>query len=168
MFQAAQGGNPSPDLKVKVNVKVKACRPEGSPFRAQANEMQDFTRSTSVQREKHKILYRPHPMIIRISLDNPIATAFPDEISLQRCLPSVSRSSSFPWSRAFHANRSILTNHQVSVKDRPTFFHGVVTPGACFAAGHRIIFKQKFAALHRNIAGYVGCWLGIQPSELDR
>ena len=32
-------------------VKVKACRPEGSPFRAQANEMQDFTRSTSVQRE---------------------------------------------------------------------------------------------------------------------
>ena len=26
-------------------------------------------------------------------------------------------------SRAFHANRSILTNHQVSVKDRLTFFH---------------------------------------------
>ena len=159
MLQAAQGGNPRLDLKVKVKVKVKACRPEGSPFRAQANEMQDFTRSTSVQREKHKILNRPHPMIIRISLDNPI---------LQRCLPSVSRSSSFPWSRAFHANRSILTNHQVSVKDRLTFFHGVVTPVACFAAGHRIIFKQKFAALHRNIAGCVGCWLGIQPSELDR
>ena len=30
-------------------------------------------------------------------------------------------------SRAFHANRSILTNHQVSVKDRLTFFHTVVT-----------------------------------------
>ena len=33
-------------------VKVEACRPEGSPYRAQANEMQDFTRSTSVQRKK--------------------------------------------------------------------------------------------------------------------
>ena len=60
--------------------------------------MQDFTRSTSVQRENHKILYRPHPMIIRSSLHNPIATAFPDAISLQRFLRSVSRRSSFPWS----------------------------------------------------------------------
>ena len=164
MLQAAQGGNPSLDLKIKG--KVKACRPEGSPFRAQANEMQDFTRSTSVQREKHKILYRPHPMIIRSSLDNPIATAFPDEISLQRCLPSVSRSSSFPWSRAFHANRSILTNHQVSVKDRLTFFHGVVTPVACFAAGHRIILKQKLAALdvaHRKLL----CRVVGPPAGMD-
>ena len=48
-LQAAQGGNPSLDLKAKV--KVKACRPERSPCRAQTNEMQDFTRSTSVQRE---------------------------------------------------------------------------------------------------------------------
>ena len=31
-------------------------------------------------------------------------------------------------SRVFHANHSILTNHQVSVKDRLTFFHAVVTP----------------------------------------
>ena len=57
-------------------------------------------------------------------------------------------------SRAFHANRSILTNHQVSVKDRLTFFHAVVTPVACFAAGHRKIFKQELAALdvaHRKL-----------------
>ena len=60
--------------------------------------MQDFTRSTSVQREKHKILFRPHPMIIRSSLHNPIATACPDAVFLQRCPPSVSRPSWFPWS----------------------------------------------------------------------
>ena len=79
----------------KVKVKLKACRPAGSPFRAQANEMQDFTRTirrkktVSVQREKHKILFRPHPMISRSSLHKPIATTFPDAISLQSCLPSV-------------------------------------------------------------------------------
>ena len=57
-------------------------------------------------------------------------------------------------SRAFHANRSVLTNHQVSVKDRLTFFHAVVTPVACFAAGHRTIFKQELAAIdvaHRKL-----------------
>ena len=43
--------------------QVKSCRPEGSPFRAQANEMQDFAQSTSVQREKHKILFR-RPLIL--------------------------------------------------------------------------------------------------------
>ena len=49
---------------------------------------------------------------------------------------------------------SILTNHQVSVEDRLTFFHAVVTPVACFAAGHRKIFKQELAALdvaHRKL-----------------
>ena len=50
-------------------------------------------------------------------------------------------------SRVFYANRSILTNHQVSVKDRLTFFHAVMTPVACFAAGHRKIFKQELAVV---------------------
>ena len=57
-------------------------------------------------------------------------------------------------SRAFHANRSILANHQVCVKDRLTFFHAVVTAVACFTAGHRKIFKQELAALdvaHRKL-----------------
>ena len=57
-------------------------------------------------------------------------------------------------SRAFHANRSILTNHQVSLKDRLIFFHAVVTPVACFTAGHRTIFKQELAAIdvaHRKL-----------------
>ena len=57
-------------------------------------------------------------------------------------------------SRAFHANRSILTNHQVSVKNRLTFLHAVLTPVACFAAGHRKILKQELAALdvaHRKL-----------------
>ena len=78
--------------------QVKACRPEGSPFRAQANEMQDFTRSTSVQREKHKILFEPHPMTILKSLHNPVVKAFPNTIFFQRCSPSVGRSSACPSS----------------------------------------------------------------------
>ena len=56
--------------------------------------------------------------------------------------------------RVFHANRSILANHQVCVKDRLTFFHAVVTAVACFTAGHRKIFKQELAALdvaHRKL-----------------
>ena len=83
-------------------------------------------------------------------------------------------------SRAFHANRSILTNHQVSVKDRLTFFHAVVTPVACFAAGHRKIFKQELAALdvaHRKLLRRVvwsPCWHGLvaslarNPARLER
>ena len=50
--------------------------------------------------------------------------------------------------------RWILTIHQVSVKDRRTFFHAVVTSVACFAAGHRKIFKQELAAFdvaHRKV-----------------
>ena len=35
--------------------QVKAYRTEDSPSRAQTKEMPDFTRSTSVQREKHKV-----------------------------------------------------------------------------------------------------------------
>ena len=57
-------------------------------------------------------------------------------------------------SRAFHAHRSILSNHPDFFKDRHTFFHAVVTPVACFAAGHRKIFKQQLAALdvaHRKL-----------------
>ena len=60
--------------------------------------MQDFAQSSSVQREKQKILVRPHPVIIRRSLHNPIATASADAVCLQRCLLSASRPSSFPWS----------------------------------------------------------------------
>ena len=78
--------------------QVKACRPEGSPFRAQANEMQDFIRSTSVQREKYKILFKPHPMTILKSLHNPVVKAFPNTISFQRYFPSVGRSSACPSS----------------------------------------------------------------------
>ena len=77
---------------------IKACRPEGSLFKAQANEMQDFTRPTSVQREKHKILFQPHPMTILKSLHNPAVKAFPNTIFFQRCCPSVGRSSACPSS----------------------------------------------------------------------
>ena len=89
---------------------VNACTPQGEPILGTGGEkkyvhwfrMKFQIALTSDQLvynvEKHNILYRPHPMIIRSSLHNPIATAFPDGISLQRCLPSVGRFSSFPWS----------------------------------------------------------------------
>ena len=88
-------------------------------------------------------------------------------------------------SRVFHANRSMLTNHQVCVKDRLTFFQGspyifhadvsltrgfemkMVTPGACFATGNRKIFKQELAALdvaHRKLLRRV---VG-PPAGMDR
>ena len=89
---------PKQAIGVTKSSQVKACWPENSPFRAQANEMQDFTRSTSVQREKHKILFEPHPMTILKSLHNPVVKAFPNTISFQRCFLSVGRSSACPSS----------------------------------------------------------------------
>ena len=82
----------------KVKVKVKACRPGGSPVRAQANKMQDFTRSTIVQNEKYKITFQQHPIIICSSLRYPIVKAFPDGIFVQCPLPSGGRSPAFPRS----------------------------------------------------------------------
>ena len=47
-------------------------------------------------------------------------------------------------SRAFHANRWILTDRHVSLATRVRYFDTVITPVACFAAGHRAIFKNDF------------------------
>ena len=49
-------------------------------------------------------------------------------------------------SRAFHANRHILCDRNVSVVDRLKFFDRAISPIACFAAGHRTIYS---ADLHR-------------------
>ena len=83
-------------------------------------------------------------------------------------------------SRAFLANRSMLTNHQVFVKYRLAVLHAVVTPVACFAAAYRKIFKQELAALdlaHRKTApsrGWSPCSHGLvaslaqNPARLER
>ena len=63
-------------------------------------------------------------------------------------------------SRAFFANKNILCNKAVSLRKRLHFFDKVVTPVACFAAGHRKIYKTdldtmdvNFRRLLRSVVG---------------
>ena len=63
-------------------------------------------------------------------------------------------------SRAFHANRCILTDRHVSLATGPRYFDTVITPVACFAAGHRAICKNDlnntdvvFRKLLRSVVG---------------
>ena len=63
-------------------------------------------------------------------------------------------------SRAFFANKQILLDRNVCLKQRLEFFDAVVTPVACFAAGHRAIFHAdirqfdvEFRRLLRRIVG---------------
>ena len=63
-------------------------------------------------------------------------------------------------SRAFHANQWILTDRHVSLATRLRYFDTVITPVACFAAGHRAIFKNDlnnvdvvFRRLLRSVVG---------------
>ena len=63
-------------------------------------------------------------------------------------------------SRAFFANRNILCNKAVSLKKRLHFFDKIITPVACFAAGHRKIYKTdldtmdvNFRRLLRSVVG---------------
>ena len=66
-------------------------------------------------------------------------------------------------SRAFFANKSILSDKSVSIAQRLAYFDAMVTPVACFASGHRKIYKQdlrkldvKFRKLVRAIVGPPG------------
>ena len=63
-------------------------------------------------------------------------------------------------SKAFFANRWILTDHQVSIATRLKYFEKVVTTVACFAAGHRALYKNdlvnmdvSYKKLCRQIVG---------------
>ena len=111
--------------------------------------MRDFTRSTSVQRESYKILFRPHLMIIRSSLHNATVAAFPDAIYLQCCLPSVSRPSSFAWSpdvpfqnlvgptfRGQGCNIRSKLPYCLDACDRPVFQSSVVRQHLCTLLSH--------------------------------
>ena len=62
--------------------------------------------------------------------------------------------------RAFNANRWILIDRHVSLATRLRYFDTIITPVACFAAGHRMIFKKDlnkidvtFRKLLRNMVG---------------
>ena len=63
-------------------------------------------------------------------------------------------------SRAFFANRWILTDHQVSIATMLKYFDKVVGTVACFAAGHRALYKNdllnmdvSYRKLCRQIVG---------------
>ena len=63
-------------------------------------------------------------------------------------------------SKAFFANRWILTDHQVSIATRLKYFDKVVGTVACFAAGHRALYKNdllnmdvSYRKLCRQIVG---------------
>ena len=63
-------------------------------------------------------------------------------------------------SKTFFANRNILCNKSVSLVKRLQFFDKIVTPVACFAAGHRKIYKTDletmdvhFRRLLRSVVG---------------
>ena len=44
--------------------------------------------------------------------------------------------------KAFYAHIRILCDRTVSLQHRLRFFDAVVSPVACYAAGHRKVFKQ--------------------------
>ena len=63
-------------------------------------------------------------------------------------------------SKTFFANRNILCNKSLSLVKRLQFFDKIVTPVACFAAGHRKIYKTDletmdvhFRRLLRSVVG---------------
>ena len=62
--------------------------------------------------------------------------------------------------RAFNANRWILTDRHVSLATKLRYFDTIITPVACFAAGHRTILKKDlnkidvtFRKLLRSVVG---------------
>ena len=61
-------------------------------------------------------------------------------------------------SRAFHANRWNLTDRHVSLATRLRYFDTVITPEACFAAGHRAIFFMTSTMLMWYSENYFEAW----------
>lgn len=56
--------------------------------------------------------------------------------------------------RAFHANKWILTDRRVSLSHRLQYFDKVVTPVACFASGRRAVYQgdlRKLDVLYRKL-----------------
>ena len=70
-------------------------------------------------------------------------------------------------SRAFCANKSILSDKSVSIAQRLAYFDGMVTPVACFASGHRKIYNQDLRKLDVKFRKVVRAIVGA-PGGLDR
>ena len=57
-------------------------------------------------------------------------------------------------SRVFNANRWILCDSRIAISKRLEYFDCVISPVACYAAGHRSIYKQdlhRFDVLQRRL-----------------
>ena len=57
-------------------------------------------------------------------------------------------------SRVFNANRWILCDSRIAISKRMEYFDCVISPVACYAAGHRSIYKQdlhRFDVLQRRL-----------------
>ena len=56
--------------------------------------------------------------------------------------------------RAFNANRWILTDRHVSLATRLRYFDTIISPVACFAAGHRMILEKNLNNIDlRSVVG---------------
>ena len=64
--------------------------------------------------------------------------------------------------RTFNANRWILTDRHVSLATRFQYFGTIITPVACFAAGHRKILKKISTRLTWHSANCFGAWSAHQ------
>ena len=83
-------------------------------------------------------------------------------------------------SRAFDANKSVLSDKSVSIAQRLACFDAMVTPVAGFASGHRIIYKHDlcklditFRKLVRAIVGpswrlRLVCPMARHPAQVER
>ena len=66
-------------------------------------------------------------------------------------------------SRALFANRNILCNKAVSLRKRLRFFSKIVTPVACFAAGHRKIYKTDLDTMDVHFRRLLRSAVGPPP-----
>ena len=79
------------------------------------------------------------------------------------CIISTHTDGSHGLDSSLKSKQSILSDKSASFAQRPAYFDAMVTPVACFASGHRKIYKQdlrkldvKFRKLARAIVGPVG------------
>ena len=62
--------------------------------------------------------------------------------------------------RAFHASKSLWCEKNISIQQRLRYFDTVMTPVACYASGHRAIYKEHLdmfdVALRKLLRSVVG------------
>ena len=69
-------------------------------------------------------------------------------------------------SKAFFANRNILCDQKVPVKDRLRYFDAVVSPVALFGCGHRTVHQKDFHQLDVACRKFLRAVVG-PPSNID-